>query len=120
MRRLLLLSLLLTACTTTGEFSGGTTPVSARLSSELLKIRLSNGTNCIGGVLTDGTKNWTGPLQGCPEGWRFRVALSNQTNPARYIVEEVMTALTIEDSLSPRAEVTVFDPVNNATVFISP
>jgi hypothetical protein len=121
MRRLsVLLTLALVACTTTEAPTTGMSPREATLSSQKLTVRMSNGSTCVGGVLADGTRSWGGPLAGCPEGWRYRVQLSSATNPARFIVEEVLTALTIEDALAPRAEVTVTDPNNNATTFVSP
>jgi hypothetical protein len=122
MRRLVLLfPFALAACVATPEApTAGMTPREAVLSTKQLSVLMSNGKTCFGGVLTDGAKSWNGPLAGCPEGWRYRVVLSDSTNPARFIVEEVLTALTIEDALAPRAEVTITDPNNNATTFVSP
>ncbi len=119
-RLLVLLPLVLAACVATEAPTTGMSPQSVTLSRERLAVRMSNGQTCTGGVLTTGARSWNGPLAGCPEGWRFRVQLSDRTNPARFVVEEVMTALTIEDALAPRAEVTVTDPNNNATTFVSP
>lgn len=116
----LLIPLALSACVANQAPITGMTPRSAELSRERLAIRMSNGTTCVGGSLTDGTKRWTGQLAGCPEGWRFRVVLSDHTNPTRFIVEEVLTSLTLKDILVPRAEVTVTDPNNNATTFVKP
>lgn len=116
MRHLLLLPFLVSACVST---TGTVQPVSARLSSDVLKVRLSNGKTCLGGVAQSGTKIWLGEFSGC-EGWKFRVALSNKTNPARYIVEEVMTALTIEDALAPAAEVIITSPASESTTFVHP
>jgi hypothetical protein len=118
MRRLAPL-LLLAACVTTAP-GGALDPVSARLSNEGLAVRMSNGLTCRGGAAPAGTRAWTGTLAGCPEGWRYRVALQDRTNPARFIVEAVLTALTLEDALAPAAEVQVFDPSGLATVFVSP
>ena len=115
-----LLPLALAACVTTQVSTGGMSPQSAKLTTEKLSVRMSNGQTCVGGVLTDGTRSWGGPLAGCPEGWRYRIVLSDRTNPARFVVEEVLTALELDSALAPRAEVTVTSPTNFATTFLSP
>lgn len=118
MRHLLLLPFLLSACVSTTGPTGSVQPVSARLNSEVLKVRLSNGQTCLGSVAEQGVKAWAGALT-C-DGWRYNVVLSNKTNPARYIVEEVLTALTLEDALAPAAEVAVTSPQSVTTTFVHP
>ncbi len=116
MKRLLPL-ILLAGCVTP---EGGAAPVSARLSDNGLTVRLNDGRTCRGGKPPEGTRRWSGPLAGCPEGWRHVVILEDRVNPARYLVEAVLTALTLEDALAPMAEATVIDASGRATVFVSP
>lgn len=112
----------LSACVPTAPTVGGPAPrpVSAALASDgALRVNLSNGRVCRGGVPPEGTRYWTGSLGGC-EGWSYAVRLDERTNPARYIVEVVLTALTLDAALAPVAEVTVTDPAGLSTVFASP
>jgi hypothetical protein len=123
MKRLIPL-MFLAGCVAAGGGGGGgegsTDPVSARLSAEGLSVRLANGTTCRGGRPPPGAPRWQGALAGCPEGWSYFVELDRRSNPARLIVETVLTALTIEDALAPFATVTVVDAAGQATVFASP
>lgn len=111
--------LFLAGCVATGG-GGSTDPVSARLSSEGLSVRLANGTTCRGGPPPAGARRWQGELAGCPEGWVYFVELDERTNPARLVVEAVLTALTLEDALAPVATLTIINAENEATVFLSP
>ncbi len=116
-------TLALAACVTTNgtpTVSGSPDPVAARLSSDGLSVRLSNGATCRGGKPPEGARRWKGVLGGCPDGWTYVVLLDERTNPARFIVEAVLTTLTIEDALAPVGEVLVTDASGRTTVFASP
>lgn len=113
--------LALAACTTIATTSGAPAPEAARISSEGVEVRLSNGRVCRGGGQPEDARSWSGALDGCPDGWRYAVVLdARQTNPARYIVEAVLTALTIEETLAPFGEVMVTDAAGRVTIFVSP
>lgn len=119
MKRLLSV-LLLSGCVATGGGGGSPDPVSARLSAKGVSVRLADGTTCRGGPPPAGARRWQGALAGCPEGWVYFVELDERTNPARFLVESVLTALTLEDALAPVATLTVVNAANEATVFVSP
>jgi hypothetical protein len=93
-------------------------PISAQLTPEVLVVRMSDGRLCRGARPAEG--GWRGPLNGCPDGWRYAVDLDERTNIARALVEAVLTALTLEGALSPLAEVTVTGPDGRTTAFVSP
>ncbi len=119
MLRFVPLALLFLAACEMPSGTGGE-PVSARLSNSGLRVTLSDGRVCRGGTPPEGARRWTGPLQNCPPGWQYQVLLDERTNPARFLVEAVLTALTLEDAIAPMAEVRVIDAQGLTTVFASP
>jgi hypothetical protein len=114
-RPVLLLALLLPLSACAG-FRGPPEPVAARLTAERLDVTLSTAQVCVG--------RWAqateGPLDGCPDGWRYAVTPETGTNPARILVGAVLEALTLDSLLVPRATVTVSDPQGRAWSFRSP
>ena len=97
-------------------------PEAARLSPSALTLTMSDGRLCRlprAGAAFDGAAGWGGPVQGCPGVARIEVALE-RPSPLAAVVRALFAALTLEEAISPPAEVRVIAPSGRVFVFASP
>ncbi len=103
-------SLLVAGC----DLPGTPVPQAARLSPEVLTVTLTDGTDC--------TAMWkgapAGPLTGCPD-LTYQVAVVENPNLLRKLVEGITDALKADGALAPMAEVKVFSG-DRSWRFVSP
>lgn len=112
MRRFLPL-LLLAACAAP---LGDPVPKEVRLTDTELVLRLSDGTLC----RTDWQAAPVGRLDACGPGYGYAVAVEDNPNLLRQLVEGLVLALGGRGVLSPMAEVVITDPAGIDHVFVSP
>ena len=118
MRLLLLISAValgLTACATTPP-----RPLSVSLTDTNLTGPMSNGTTCTGTAPEGAATGWSGTLQNCPTPYAYTVEIDPGTNPVRFILEEIFTALGGPDVIAPLATVTITDQTGRTRTFASP
>jgi hypothetical protein len=118
---MLVLVLLLTGCATSPS-----RPVEVSLDRTSLQVRMSNGETCIGPVraVPAGPNRTTvsgdGRLQGCSAAYGYRVTGDTATNPVRFVLEEVFTAIGLPNVIAPAAEVEITAPDGRSWRFASP
>lgn len=96
-------------------------PQRVDLDADLLSVRMSDGTTCLGPAPgAEAAAGWSGRLQGCAWDYAYTVEIDPGTNPMRFIFEEVFGALGLEGVLSPLAEVTITGADGRPRVFRSP
>lgn len=113
MRRSLLLVVFLAGC---AGFGGPAVPVAAKLSADRLTLSLSDGTVCRADWQADGG---AGRLEGCGDGFDYRVTPVGKPNLLRQLFEGVTAALGAEGILAPMAVVEVYG-TGRAWRFVSP
>lgn len=118
MRIILLLPVLaLAACAN----YGAPRPVGVTLTTDNLTVRLANGEYCRGPAPSTGASaGWSGQLQGCSVSYGYDVAIQPGTNPVRYVLAEVFTAIGLEGVLVPLATVTIHDGAGRDWRFATP
>ncbi len=92
-------------------------PQAARLSSEILTLRLSDGTVC--------RTTWTvaggaGRLEHCGPGYDYAVRVVEDPNLLRQMFTGMTAALGAEGLVPPMAEVVITDAAGQQYVFVSP
>ena len=117
--RALFLLLALAGC---ASLSDPPEPVSARLSSQALTVETSGGQLCRiprAEAAFDGPGGWGGPVQGCAGVARVEV-VPERPAPLAQVAAALFAALTLEDLISPPAEVRVLGPEGRLFLFVSP
>lgn len=92
---------------------GPVRPVTAQLSSDILKVSLSDGTQC--------TAPWaplSGRMAACGLDWR--VEPEANPNPVRRAFVELTGALQMSGNVPPMATVTLTDAAGHGYGFVSP
>ncbi len=118
MRRLLFLTAAtvgLSACAATPP-----RPVEVSLSQTLLEVRLSNGQTCTGPAPAAAAAGWSGTLEGCAVALPYEVTIDPGTNPVRFVLQEIFTAIGLTDAIAPIATVTITDATGRTRTFASP
>lgn len=108
-------ALALAACTI-----GPPRPLSVSLTDTTITVPMSNGTTCTDTAPPGAATGWTGRLQGCPTAYAYTVEIDDRTNPVRYVLEEIFTALGGPDVIAPLATVTITDGTGRTRTFASP
>lgn len=102
--------------------AGPPEPLSARLSSQALTVETTAGQLCRiprAEAAFDGPGGWGGPVQGCPGVARVEV-VPERPAPLAQVAAALFAALTLEDLISPPAEVRVLGPDGRVFLFVSP
>ncbi|MBO6603600.1 hypothetical protein [Rhodophyticola sp.] len=108
-------ALALAACTV-----GPPRPLSVSLTDTTITVPMSNGTTCTDTAPPGAAAGWSGRLQGCPTAYAYTVEIDDRTNPVRYVLEEIFTALGGPDVIAPLATVTITDGTGRTRTFASP
>ncbi|MGB8624267.1 MAG: hypothetical protein WCD16_15765 [Paracoccaceae bacterium] len=116
-RFLLPIALILAACA--GPLGGR--PEKVIVSRDMLTDTLSSGARCFGprAGATQTAAGWSGTLENCGAAYPYEVTLLPGTNPVRYVLSEVLTALGGETLIAPLAAVEITTP-NRVYRFRSP
>ncbi|QBY01054.1 hypothetical protein E2K80_10220 [Rhodophyticola sp. CCM32] len=99
---------------------GPARPLSVALTETNITVPMSNGTTCRDTASPGAGNQWSGNLQGCPTPYAYTVEIDPGTNPVRYILQEIFTALGNPDVIAPVARVTITDDTGRTRVFASP
>lgn len=95
-------------------------PLSVSLTEAMLEVPMSNGTICTGNAPEGASAGWSGTFESCPTPYGYTVEIDTRTNPFRYVLEEVFTALGGPDVIRPLATVTITDATGRTRTFASP
>ena len=92
-------------------------PQAARLSTDVLTLTLSDGTNC--------KARWTeaggaGRFENCDPGFGYAVDVVENPNLLRQLFTGLTDALGAEGAVPPMAEVVITDAMGRDHVFVSP
>jgi len=97
---------------------GPAEPRQVALDANLLTVRMSDGSTCLGPAPSTGAEaGWSGRLQDCPWDYAYTVEIDEGTNPIRLILTEVFGEFGL---LSPVADVTITDATGRDRVFQTP
>jgi opacity protein-like surface antigen len=115
-----IISALILAAALAGCAASAPRPVEVTLDRTLLEVRLSNGQTCLGPAPDAVDAGWSGTLQGCAVAWPYTVDIDTRTNPVRFVLQEIFTAIGLADALAPVATVTLTDDAGRLRRFASP
>lgn len=115
------LVVILTGCAALGPPQ----PVEVSLDRTEVSVRLSDGTRCTGPVDAVATRSGTavsgmGQLRDCTVPLAYRVEADLGANPVRVVLEEVFTAIGLENAVAPSARITLSAPDGRTWSFASP
>lgn len=96
-------------------------PVAIRLTDDELRVRMSDGSRCIGRAPPgEYVLAWRGALTDCPWPYAYTVEIDPRASPLRYVAEAFTDAVGLDDLIAPVARVGIVGANGRERIFTSP